>query len=835
MSRTRWFLVSLAAVALVLLSPLAYQRLAGPADAQGSVPDTGLNVTVDLSRPANGVYFGAGERLEIKVNLRDKSGAPLTRGDFATLSLYTYGPQETTRTVTAVKLLNATSDRSKTPHHYIDLLKDTGVTDEGSFLKYLYQPVSDEEAGTYTVAIRAVKKGDPPVNQAFVLADFQIGTSTVEKQIVAEAKCAACHQGASNGRFYFAHVDPSARSPYGSPSIDTSPVRTCKACHNNDGYAAYTSPVDGKTRVPDQIVSRVHGVHYGEELTNPANTDPQKGLFRDYRGVVFPADVLNCTKCHTDNRWQTMPSRLACSTCHDATWFGDPAATPEKLKNHPGGPQANDASCATCHTPDTGPLAVAVVHDPAVNVEHDEAVLTMSPPANGKFYVPGEKSVVTIVIKDANGKPIDHTKVDTLFTAANFYVYGPREESKPVLTTAAKIGNSASSASATSSIAAAGTTTKGWTFDAGDTFKIAISGGAAQVLNAPTGLQTPEQVVAWLKSGLTGVNVTVSGSNVNINSTVKGDKSRIEIYNSPVTTKMGWKPGGLDIIEHGAVVGKTVGTTVEPFVLIGAPSTVANTLRGTSDPAVKRTADAITYQLDDVAGLAPGTYIANMYTTAAGVTTKNGWARSAFGLVEFQVGTATPEPKIAGNCAQCHGDTIMHLNERNVHPARYDPDGCKACHDYQRWGTGDGFSRTGGTSTSGWAGYGAKPIVARIHGVHFGAYLNHKEEVYAGNPNMASEIIFPQDIRNCTKCHDPLGSPAWKEEPSRLACMSCHDKDVDNSHAKAMTVYPNPEDPWSASREETCKICHGAGKELSPDKVHNISDPYKPPYPREPE
>jgi hypothetical protein len=54
-----------------------------------------------------------------------------------------------------------------------------------------------------------------------------------------------------------------------------------------------------------------------------------------------------------------------------------------------------------------------------------------------------------------------------------------------------------------------------------------------------------------------------------------------------------------------------------------------------------------------------------------------------------------------------------------------------------------------------------------------------------------------------------------------------------------MTNFPSsgyrPTDPWISDRIETCTVCHGAGKEFAPDKVHNISDPYKPPYPREPE
>jgi predicted CXXCH cytochrome family protein len=94
-------------------------------------------------------------------------------------------------------------------------------------------------------------------------------------------------------------------------------------------------------------------------------------------------------------------------------------------------------------------------------------------------------------------------------------------------------------------------------------------------------------------------------------------------------------------------------------------------------------------------------------------------------------------------------------------------------------------------------------------------------------------VIFPQDVRNCVKCHDAKGSPVWKQEPSRLACLGCHDSDSAKGHAKGMTVFNNPADPWSADNVETCKVCHGAGKEFSPDKMHNISNPYKPPYPRE--
>lgn len=817
--------------------PAGAAGVAGPAGAPGPAApgtDTGMNVTVTVQKPANGQFLAVGEKSLVTITLKDKNGVSLTRDDFATLGLYMYGPQESTKTKTAAKLLNASTDRTKTPHHYIDLLKDTNVQVDSGTLKYQLQAVTDEEAGTYTASVRAVKKGDPPVNQAFTLVDFQLGTATVEKQIVDAANCAPCHKGASNGQLYMHHVDPGSNA-YGSPSIDTFPVRTCKSCHNNDGYAAYTSPEDGKTKVADPITFRVHGIHVGEELKNPNNIDPVKGLFRDYRGVVFPADVLNCTTCHVDDRWKTQPSRLACGACHDTTWFGEVAGMPKTSVAHKGGPQTTDAACSACHTPDTGVAPISKVHDPSVNTEYDKAVVTVSAPANGKFFVAGERPLVTVVINDSKGNPIDHTTVtSTKYSAANLYVYGPRAESKPVLTTASLAGNSKASASITNSVAASGTPMV-WTFVAGDTFKIAVNNGAVQVLAAPQGAQTPDQVATWLTANLTGVTVTANAATgtVTIKSNVTGDNSKIAIYNSPVTTTMGWKnTAKRDIIREGVVVGQTLGVTVEPYVVVGVPSD-ANDLRSTTDPSVTRNPINIKYQLGDVAVLKPGTYMASVYANQAGVTTANGWAKSAFGLVTFQVGTETPELKVAGNCTACHGNTVMHLNERNVHPAKYDPDGCKSCHDYQRWGTGEGYNTTGGTSTSGWAGYGTKPIVARVHGVHRGTYLDHPEEVYAGNANMAIEIIFPQDIRNCVVCHDSTTSGTWKTKPSRLACLSCHDSDQAKAHGQLMTVLPSPDyDPYGPKAVESCVLCHGAGKDFSPDKVHNVANPYVPPYPR---
>jgi len=108
--------------------------------------------------------------------------------------------------------------------------------------------------------------------------------------------------------------------------------------------------------------------------------------------------------------------------------------------------------------------------------------------------------------------------------------------------------------------------------------------------------------------------------------------------------------------------------------------------------------------------------------------------------------------------------------------------------------------------------------------------------------------LFPQDIRNCKTCHADAGGTcsatkpcgigqscvagtcsnvAWLE-PSTRVCTSCHDDASTAGHA-AINTWTDP----SGSVIETCETCHGTDAEFAVVKVHNVSNPYVPPYPRE--
>jgi 5-methylcytosine-specific restriction endonuclease McrA len=650
----------------------------------------------------------------ITVTILDNFAQGVTRDTFGTMNLYLNGPEDPKLTKAAVKLLNASTDRSKNPHHYIDLKKNADAKVAGNTITYTLKPITDEDPGTYTVAVYVVR-GDDLVQQMMKFADLQIKVADVEKPLFTKATCAACHEGPVSGKMYMHHVDV-GRSPVGSWSLDYLPEKSCKACHNNDGYAAFADASAPGGRRPDHIVIRAHGVHMGEGLTSDFNTNLTTGNFRNYAGVVFPPDVRNCTTCHTDDRWKTEPSRLACGSCHDNTWFGPTADLPAGMVKHTGGRATTDAVCANCHLPDAGDGSAKSVSE-AHAIEpfpfKNAIELTMSTPANGKFYAAGDKPKVTIKVLDkATGtavnpativEPAVSTNVQPAeWRAAEFYVNGPRAHSLPVLTTAA----------------------------------------AAKATN--------------VSRASNDLRVRLKASN--------------------------------------------------------------------EDTNVTRFSDAIVYQLGDVADLAPGTYTVYMYV-------RPGTGIGGTATLNFNVGSTNEESQIAPfkmmvngkeqGCVTCHGQGRIHTSNR---ADLMDPDGCRACHDYARQMPGK----------TAWSqnhfGFGVDPLSRRIHGVHYGRYLARPEENTAG----ISEIIFPQDVRNCTKCHADPKNSTWNEKPSRLACLACHDSTAAVAHGNLMTWDPTPADPWSGDEQESCEVCHGKDSDSSAAKVHAIGNPYVPPYVREP-
>ena len=90
---------------------------------------------------------------------------------------------------------------------------------------------------------------------------------------------------------------------------------------------------------------------------------------------------------------------------------------------------------------------------------------------------------------------------------------------------------------------------------------------------------------------------------------------------------------------------------------------------------------------------------------------------------------------------------------------------------------------------------------------------------YQQSLNDFSSIIWPQDVRNCTTCHQQAAQAAnWKNNPSRAACGSCHD-DVNFATGK--------NHGGGAQLDDTqCSVCHppdtGLEFDLSVAGVHTM-------------
>jgi OmcA/MtrC family decaheme c-type cytochrome len=139
------------------------------------------------------------------------------------------------------------------------------------------------------------------------------------------------------------------------------------------------------------------------------------------------------------------------------------------------------------------------------------------------------------------------------------------------------------------------------------------------------------------------------------------------------------------------------------------------------------------------------------------------------------------------SCNECHGKLggLPGTESESFHSgSRFDPKYCVVCHTDQRK-----YGRTNVTSTDFAFPVGSSTYVADgvtvgnfpvlIHRVHKGEELIKQNYNYAGV--LLNETFFPQDLRNCTKCHDntaPKVAPQagnFQTVPSRLACGACHD------------------------------------------------------------
>jgi hypothetical protein len=263
-----------------------------------------------------------------------------------------------------------------------------------------------------------------PINASydFLLADAgtRLDPATTDlAELVTTAACEACHG------------DRIGNVGHGGGYTQ---VKTCNHCHNLNYMATRT--LEGDLAF---MIHRIHNAGAFDELDDAI----------DFSEVTYPQPTSNCATCHDGAQAAqayTTITRRNCDSCHniDFTTAGNP-------DSHSGGVQASDASCLFCHGEGglgQGPIEAHAVAPAAADTPEFDVTIAMTAPGNGTHYIAGETPVVTVTLADhATGDPV----AGTVYTAdqdgeaaldvgeglslASLYVYGPRNEAVPVLTT----------------------------------------------------------------------------------------------------------------------------------------------------------------------------------------------------------------------------------------------------------------------------------------------------------------------------------------------------------------------------------------------------------------
>lgn len=167
-------------------------------------------------------------------------------------------------------------------------------------------------------------------------------------------------------------------------------------------------------------------------------------------------------------------------------------------------------------------------------------------------------------------------------------------------------------------------------------------------------------------------------------------------------------------------------------------------------------------------------------------------------------------------CNECHNKLSAHSD------ARMETQYCVVCHNP-------------GSAVMGQTGNTTEPstidLQTMIHKIHRGEHLpsvlgpdgtlnTGDDGDYAldneGVLFSFKTVVFPQDIRNCTKCHDGADSATpqghnWKTQPSIAACGSCHD-DVYFGASPAKPYQTRAHPGGVVSNNAECTTCHAADR-----------------------
>lgn len=181
---------------------------------------------------------------------------------------------------------------------------------------------------------------------------------------------------------------------------------------------------------------------------------------------------------------------------------------------------------------------------------------------------------------------------------------------------------------------------------------------------------------------------------------------------------------------------------------------------------------------------------------------------------------------VDGNaCLECHtsfraisGGTGQFGSGEFHNGVRYDVRTCVGCHNDQRRFNSSGAPVAEPTIAADGTWTGNAAVLNReavlnlpvfIHKIHMGNKLKMTGGSYAGLPE-PYETTYPQDVRNCAKCHRAPAPRAdhWKTQPSSRACGACHD---DRSFVATLPPGRTMHSGGPQASDVGCSTCHQAG------------------------
>ena len=544
---------------------------------------------------------------------------------------------------------------------------------------------------------------------------------------------------------------------HGGGRVDT---QFCVMCHN----AGTTDANSGNVL---DLRTMAHKIHAGKKLKTMFGQDYAIWGYRDtgydYTKVVFPQELLNCTKCHDGSKkdaagnplaaqgdnWKKVPSRAACGSCHAGINFanntgvtlGD-AAKGLTISSfaHIGGAKQDDSQCVLCHDASNIP----VYHSDTMPTTADAAKRTMSAEITNVAIdvVPTAVTATTTAGSTGTG----NVTVTFTLTDNGVAVTDPAAFSGLALTLS-KL-NPAASGSSTYWQSYTG---RGRTKDA-----------------------TKPPVIQGYSENALAANLTHTGSGV--------WTYKFQLLN-------GSTPGDIRTIVK--VANATASSITGAYSAASMPVLPNTTLTDTSMTTV-----SYDWWKTHRVGME--------FNKVSGTTTINNKFNAIYDFVPLADSARQAETRnivSMNTCATCHAGTKLHKG--------YTVEYCVTCHNQNTYEPYSGSTTTG-------LGTVSVDLQQFVHKLHRGKDL---PSVVAGgsyviNNENYSYGAFPGNIKDCAICHSATATKVngttvlenaanWYTTPTKRACGACHDSTAATEHIDAQIT------STGTSPGEQCVYCHG--------------------------